>query len=559
MKEELIRIEDGIIKQGKSLRGPFFFHLYKGEISGIVTDNFEDRKLIENFFAKQNGLMSGTFFYKGEKYNSQFYNSEVRKKLCQNVTVISDATKLTNYLSITDNIFIYGEHFSYKKRKQMVLQLMEFFDLNIPVNKKIRELSFLEQVEIQLLHAVGRHNKIIIVCGVNGKLNLEELEELERFYTLLVGLNYSICQIETYNTISLERMDRIHILKKGKTIAEFNRTEISKKEVYKILDNSRDFKNVNDRKSMSSSNDRKVKMNWISHTGETIWIRSGEITNLVCGTSELFITLKNYFCGEKVELNGSFYWENKRVTPKLAKNLKRKRLLGMIDYTDIEHILFDNLSILENLCYPLCQKKRGFFLKKKYGELVKEYVNTISPDITLDKKTKELSLEQIMYLAVCRWMICKPQVLIIFIPVFLIKPQTDYVMERILIELKKYGHALGMAFQITDDIMDYRETTETTGKPVGNDLREGLLTYPLLSIVNDGNKDKLLEDIKGLNNGGNEQDIIDYVIAQGGIDNTLAVADKYCKDALAALAAVRDFPGKEFLVMAVENLADRKV
>ena len=152
-----------------------------------------------------------------------------------------------------------------------------------------------------------------------------------------------------------------------------------------------------------------------------------------------FITLKNYFCGEKVELNGSFYWENKRVTPKLAKNLKRKWLLGMIDYTDIEHILFDNLSILENLCYPLCQKKRGFFLKKKYGELVKEYVNTISPDITLDKKTKELSLEQIMYLAVCRWMICKPQVLIIFIPVFLIKPQTDYVMERILIELKKYG------------------------------------------------------------------------------------------------------------------------
>ena len=166
----------------------------------------------------------------------------------------------------------------------MVLQLMEFFDLNIPVNKKIRELSFLEQVEIQLLHAVVRHNKIIIVSGVNGKLNLEELE---RFYTRLVGLNYSISQIETYNTISLERMDRIHILKKGKTIAEFNRTEISKKEVYEILDYSRDFKNVNDRKNMSSSNDRKVKMNWMSHTGETIWIRSGEITTLVCETSEL--------------------------------------------------------------------------------------------------------------------------------------------------------------------------------------------------------------------------------------------------------------------------------
>ena len=125
--------------------------------------------------------------------------------------------------------------------------------------------------------------------------------------------------------------------------------------------------------------------------------------------------------------------------------------------------------------------------------------------------------------------------------------------------LMEYSNCLGLLFQITDDIMDYRETTATTGKPVGNDLREGLLTYPLLSIVNDDNKDKLLEDIKALNNGGDEQAIIDYVIGQGGIDNTLAVADQYCKDALAALDDVRDFPGKEFLVMAVENLADRKV
>lgn len=78
----------------------------------------------------------------------------------------------------------------------------------------------------------------------------------------------------------------------------------------------------------------------------------------------------------------------------------------------------------------------------------------------------------------------------------------------------------GMAFQITDDIMDYRETSDTTGKPVGNDLREGLLTYPLLSIVNESNQNQLLQDIKNLNHGGNEQEIIDYVIAQGGIDNT---------------------------------------
>lgn len=128
-----------------------------------------------------------------------------------------------------------------------------------------------------------------------------------------------------------------------------------------------------------------------------------------------------------------------------------------------------------------------------------------------------------------------------------------------IVQLKRYGHALGMAFQITDDIMDYRESSDTTGKPSGNDLKEGLLTYPLLSIVTDDNKDKLLADIKNLANGGDDQAIIDYVIAQGGVDNTLVVADKYCNDAYDALNQLPDFDGKVLLEMAIANLADRKV
>lgn len=46
--------------------------------------------------------------------------------------------------------------------------------------------------------------------------------------------------------------------------------------------------------------------------------------------------------------------------------------------------------------------------------------------------------------------------------------------------LSAYGDALGMAFQITDDLIDYTEATETTGKPSGNDLREHKATLPLI-------------------------------------------------------------------------------
>jgi geranylgeranyl pyrophosphate synthase len=46
--------------------------------------------------------------------------------------------------------------------------------------------------------------------------------------------------------------------------------------------------------------------------------------------------------------------------------------------------------------------------------------------------------------------------------------------------LGEFGHALGMAFQITDDILDCTGSTFETGKVAGNDLREGTPTLPLL-------------------------------------------------------------------------------
>ncbi len=46
--------------------------------------------------------------------------------------------------------------------------------------------------------------------------------------------------------------------------------------------------------------------------------------------------------------------------------------------------------------------------------------------------------------------------------------------------LRDYGYAVGMAFQIMDDVLDFRGDAERLGKPVGHDLRNGLMTLPSL-------------------------------------------------------------------------------
>lgn len=51
--------------------------------------------------------------------------------------------------------------------------------------------------------------------------------------------------------------------------------------------------------------------------------------------------------------------------------------------------------------------------------------------------------------------------------------------------LKKYGHYLGMAFQITDDLLDLMAEPTKLGKPVGNDLRQGIVTLPVIIAMQD--------------------------------------------------------------------------
>ncbi len=55
--------------------------------------------------------------------------------------------------------------------------------------------------------------------------------------------------------------------------------------------------------------------------------------------------------------------------------------------------------------------------------------------------------------------------------------------EEIENALATYGYNIGMAFQMADDLLDYRSSSDTLGKKVGTDLSEGKLTLPLIDLL----------------------------------------------------------------------------
>ena len=104
------------------------------------------------------------------------------------------------------------------------------------------------------------------------------------------------------------------------------------------------------------------------------------------------------------------------------------------------------------------------------------------------------------------------------------------VLER---SLTKYGHYLGMAFQIIDDILDLTAEQEELGKPVGSDLRQGIITLPTIYALRHSSRAELLENII-VNRKTDEEHIqvaVEIIKESGAIEYSFSVAERFIKKA----------------------------
>ena len=106
---------------------------------------------------------------------------------------------------------------------------------------------------------------------------------------------------------------------------------------------------------------------------------------------------------------------------------------------------------------------------------------------------------------------------------------------------KSYGYNLGMAFQIMDDVLDFKGTEEELGKPVGTDLLQGILTLPALLFAAAHPDDRI---VRRLREGGTaRRDLaafVKLVRSSSVIDETETVMDGYRQAAHEALAGLPD-------------------
>lgn len=124
--------------------------------------------------------------------------------------------------------------------------------------------------------------------------------------------------------------------------------------------------------------------------------------------------------------------------------------------------------------------------------------------------------------------------------------------------LSAFGLNLGLAFQITDDLLDIVGDENMAGKTLGSDFLKGKITLPVIHLLKTASNSEKETAIQHLSDAGSfRSDIADVLTRSGSIAYGRSVASSFCEKATRSLTSLPDSDAKAALVSIAESVASR--
>jgi len=124
------------------------------------------------------------------------------------------------------------------------------------------------------------------------------------------------------------------------------------------------------------------------------------------------------------------------------------------------------------------------------------------------------------------------------------------------------GESIGIAFQLTDDLLDYQGEDDVAGKPTGGeDLQGGKVTLPIIytqRVAEGSDRERLAMLVRDPDVEGNWPEILKYVQQCGGLEYTAETAQRYVETAREHLDLLPDSEARDAISQLLEFILNRK-
>lgn len=125
--------------------------------------------------------------------------------------------------------------------------------------------------------------------------------------------------------------------------------------------------------------------------------------------------------------------------------------------------------------------------------------------------------------------------------------------------LRQYGHDLGIAFQIMDDVLDFIGDASQVGKPVANDLRQGIVTLPVIDYLDTQPHDQRVDRL--LHNGQHSDEFVLSIVmdvrASGAVARAVGEARDYVRSAQQTLLKLPDSEARRSMLAVADYVVAR--
>ena len=416
MKKEILRMERVTYKEHDvAVLQEFELNIMEGEIVGLIVKSDMGLARLLDILHNNTPIYYGYVYYMEQKVNSW----QDMKRSINKISIISGKSSLVGGQTVATNIFVLRPGFRQYIIQTKILnaQVRLFFEeinVNIDPDTLVEKLSALERVIVEIVRGVVAGHHLIVLNEIGTIVNENELEELYRIVNYYASKGVSFLHISFHFEETIQNCSRTVYMSDGKIIMSFDRKYMNQEISMELCKNNGGYE-IQQMQSFIENENKEVLLDIRGLSGThlkdiTMQVYKGECLAVQCLDGKTYEDLHDILVGiiggkqKKIFLNGK------------SIELSNTRKVAILEEQPLQHMLFEEMSYMENLCFTMDHRIQDIWRNRKLQDSIRREYGEVLGKKVFEKNVKELSDTEKLDLLFGRIMLQKPELLICIQP-----------------------------------------------------------------------------------------------------------------------------------------------